>query len=95
MLFFASGDAMMGDKVSRHGSGVIPFEVRVKAPKTVSEVVLFRNNEPVEKWQPGSAEFNLEWKDDEAPAHERLWYYCRVQCEDESLAWASPIWFTH
>ena len=29
----------------------------------------------------------------EAPDAERAWYYVRLHCTDDELAWSSPIWF--
>jgi len=93
MLYFGSGDAMMGDKLQRLGRSSLPFNVRVKAPRKINNVVIFRNNGKVKTWEPGTRKVELEWTDEKPPTDKRLWYYVRVQCADDSLAWASPIWF--
>ena len=92
-LFVTSGKAMMGDKVRRRGTGPIPFHAEVRTDRPVKEVVLFRNNEIIRREHPEEQSFSLDWKDEQPPAEDKLWYYVRVQCEDGNLAWSSPIWF--
>jgi hypothetical protein len=93
MLFFSSGDAMMGDVVDRSSDGPIPFQVTASTPSPVQELVIFRNNEVVYEGHPGKKQLEITWKDLQPPPAERLWYYVRIHCEDDQLAWSSPIWF--
>ncbi|VGO13919.1 hypothetical protein PDESU_02476 [Pontiella desulfatans] len=91
-LQFSAGNAIMGDKVKRP-NGPIKFLVKAVAPDAIKEVVIFRNNKIVHRAAPGKAEMVLAWTD-QAPLDEKhVWYYTRIQTNDEELAWSSPIWF--
>ena len=92
-LFFSAGDAMMGDKVERTGNGPISFHIKALAKSPVKQVVIFRNNEIVYEDNPGEKELEIDWTDRNPPAEKKLWYYARIHCEDDALAWSSPIWF--
>jgi hypothetical protein len=92
-LFFSAGDAMMGDKVIRSDDGPISFNLTASTHSPVKQIVIFRNNEIVYQGQPGKTELELDWRDLRPPVDERLWYYTRIHCEDDALAWSSPIWF--
>lgn len=92
-LYFASGDAIMGDVVSRAGAEPISFRTRIVTDKPLTEVVIFRNNEVVHRATPNVSEVDLQWSDPAPPDTERLWYYVRARRQDDELAWSSPIWF--
>jgi hypothetical protein len=92
-LFFSAADAMMGDKVDRAEDGPISFRITARTHSPVQHVVVFRNNEVVYEAQPGKTQLEISWRDLEPPPEERLWYYVRIHCEDDALAWSSPIWF--
>lgn len=92
-LFFSSGSAMMGDKVFRP-QGAIPFNVKSVARNNIKELVIFRNNEIVYRSQPGTREVKVDWIDDNPLNLPLAWYYARIHCDDNELAWTSPIWFT-
>ena len=91
--FVRSGDAMMGDKVARHGSSPIAFQIHAVSMRPVSRVVIFRNNEIVYDAETNETEILLDWADAHPPPENRLWYYIRIRCADGELAWSSPIWF--
>jgi len=95
-LRLTSGDAMMGDVVKRP-PGSIPFAVRARAARPIRQLVVFRNNEVVHRAEGLGADVDLAWTDTAPPAASaaapRLWYYARIQAEDDELAWTSPIWF--
>ena len=60
----------------------------------IKNVVLFRNNEIVYESSPAKKEVTLSFTDKELPTgEETLWYYTRIQTDDEHLTWSSPIWF--
>lgn len=92
-LFFSSGDNMMGDTVQQDGDNPIDFHFTALAGSPVKELVIFRNNESVYTTVPGTEEVKINWRDKEPPAEKHLWYYVRIQCQDDELAWTSPIWF--
>jgi len=91
-LRFSAGRAIMGDKV-KHPEGAIDFRITALAMRNISELVIFRNNEIVYRTEPGRKEFDTEWTDKKPPKENALWYYARIQAEDNELAWSSPIWF--
>ncbi|MFC1735366.1 DUF3604 domain-containing protein [Candidatus Hydrogenedentota bacterium] len=93
MLFFSSGDAMMGDKVERRGNGPIEFHIRARSLRKFDELVVFRNNEQVLRTAPKAKEIDLKWTDEEPLREDFVWYYVRLQTDNGELAWASPIWF--
>jgi hypothetical protein len=91
-LLFQQGEHIMGDKVE--GNPDKPtFSVRATAMHPIREVVIFRNNQIVHRVQPGTKSVQFEWRDQSPAAADRHWYYTRVHCEDDELAWSSPIWF--
>jgi hypothetical protein len=82
----------MGDKVQ--GAPDNPtFTVRAVAMKPIKEIVIFRNNQIVHRVEPGAKTVQFDWRDQSPGAADRHWYYTRVHCEDDELAWSSPIWF--
>ncbi|MBT7297977.1 MAG: DUF3604 domain-containing protein [Victivallales bacterium] len=91
-LLFQQGDHLMGDKVTGRPDQPT-FSVRATAMHPIKEVVIFRNNQIVHRVQPGSKTIEFEWRDQSPATAERHWYYTRVHCEDDELAWSSPIWF--
>ena len=95
-VLLKSRQAMMGDVVKRP-DGPIAFALRARAARPVRELVLFRNNHPVHRAEGLGTDVDLEWTDPAPPAASpdtpRLWYYARIQTDDDELAWTSPIWF--
>jgi hypothetical protein len=91
-LLFQQGDHLMGDKVQGAPDKPV-FSVRAAAMHPIKEVVIFRNNQIVHRIQPGTKSVEFEWRDQSPAAADRHWYYTRVHCEDDELAWSSPIWF--
>ncbi|MHC4301844.1 MAG: DUF3604 domain-containing protein, partial [Planctomycetota bacterium] len=89
---FSGGSALMGDKIARP-RGAVRFTVNGNALRKITEVVIFRNNEPVCTEQISDKEFSVDWTDPAPPQEQFLWYYARFQAVDNELAWSSPIWF--
>jgi hypothetical protein len=94
LLFVTSGDAMMGDVVKREGKEPIPFYVRAAALRPIHEIVIWRNNEIVYRAEPNATTIEIDWTDDAPLDVDHAWYYVRLHCADNELAWSSPIWFT-
>lgn len=90
-LLFRQGEHLMGEKVTGE-PGDQPFAVKAVALQSIKELVIFRNNEVVHRVEPGRESVEIEWRDP-APPEGRAWYYARVHCADNELAWSSPIWF--
>ncbi|MGM0491283.1 MAG: hypothetical protein ACQESR_31540, partial [Planctomycetota bacterium] len=61
------------------------------------ELVIFRNNTIVYQIEPAQKKLEINWTDPAPPEPTekmpRLWYYARIQAEDDELGWTSPIWF--
>lgn len=98
-LLFQSGEAIMGDKV-KWDNEPITFNIKAVALNPVKELVIFRNNEVVYRIEPNQKEIEMQWTDENPVITKyawykknNLWYYVRIQTEDEELAWSSPIWF--
>ncbi|MFW6170137.1 MAG: DUF3604 domain-containing protein [Planctomycetota bacterium] len=95
-LLLRAGDAMMGD-VAKHPSTAIVLTGTALAQCPIRELVIFRNNEIVHQIKPGKKQLEINWTDPAPPRPTRetprLWYYARIQTEDDEMAWTSPIWF--
>lgn len=97
-LFFASGNAIMGDKVIENKQDTstrlsIPFKVEAEALTDIKEVVIFRNNKIIYKSEPKQQTLDLNWEDESLLDADFVWYYVRIHTVDDELAWSSPIWF--
>lgn len=92
-LFVNSGTAIMGDKVIRFGTGVIPFHIRAVADRPIRRVVILRNNQVILDAINQTNEIDLDWKDEKPLDKKAVWYYVRIHRDDNELAWSSPIWF--
>jgi len=92
-LRFSAGDAIMGDKVKRK-DGPISFVTEAVALHDIVEVVIFRNNQVVHRTAPNAPKCTAYWTDRHPLTEAQSWYYARIQCRDNELAWSSPIWFT-
>jgi hypothetical protein len=82
----------MGDRV-KHPQGSININVTATSMRNIKELIIFRNNKPVYRLEPGKKEIELDWTDTQSTDAETLWYYVRFQAIDDELAWSSPIWF--
>ena len=91
-LLFKTKNAIMGDKIQLSSNPDYNFTVKGLASSPIMEVVIFRNNKIVHIEAPEKKEFNIEWKDSN-PMVTPTWYYTRLICEDNEMAWSSPIWF--
>jgi len=92
-LLLRTQQALMGDKVLLSSNPEYKFQVKAWALRNINEVVIFRNNEIIYKSVPNEKEINIEWEDTKPLRLKFAWYYTRIQCADNELAWSSPIWF--
>ncbi|MCP4314171.1 MAG: DUF3604 domain-containing protein [Bacteroidetes bacterium] len=93
-LYFASGDALMGDKLERKPSRKsLDFTIKVVTESPLDKVVIFRNNQVVHEMPASGSTMEINWTDPSPLKEDRLWYYVRVERADGELAWSSPIWF--
>ncbi len=86
------GNRLMGEAFET--SGRPPIKASVIGTGPIARVVLFKNNELVYTATPNGREVEFEYRDDSVELGES-YYYIRVEQEDGSLAWASPIWVTY
>jgi hypothetical protein len=91
-LSFCTQKAFMGDKVPLSSIPDYKFQIKAVAFTNIVEVVIFRNNKIVYREVPDEKEISLEWEDHK-PFKENSWYYSRIHCADNEIAWSSPIWF--
>lgn len=92
-LLFRTKQALMGDKVLMSSNSNYKFHIKALASANINEVVIFRNNEIIYKVVPNEKEITVEWEDIKPLKAGSAWYYTRIQCDDNELAWSSPIWF--
>ncbi len=84
--------ALMGDIVPVQDKPRLRIYVRGTRP--VRTLTIVRNGEIVFSCTPDRRTVALTYTDDTPPDSAEVYYYIRVQQEDERLAWSSPIWFT-
>jgi len=91
VLDFRMGEAFMGEEIAADG----PQRIRVRARGTndIAAIHVIRDGEYIYKHEPGSAEAEFEYLDNEAESGDH-WYYVRVEQADGELAWSSPIWIS-
>ncbi len=70
-------------KIHLHGTG--PF----------ASVVLIKDNDVAQSWQPRQATFDAEWTDPRPTPGKTSYYYVRGEQADGELVWASPMWITY
>lgn len=92
-LYFASGDAIMGDKLGLTDRPV-EFAIEASANRPIREAVIFRNNEPAFTQKTNDKAIQLTWTEKTPALYGHNWYYCRIETKDGELAWSSPIWLT-
>lgn len=91
-LLFCTETAFMGDKVFITSIQDYKFKIKAVAMTNIEEIVIFRNNKIIYREVPLMKEVDLEWQD-KKPLKGNTWYYSRVLCSDNEIAWSSPIWF--
>ena len=71
-----------------------PPKIRVKVLGTdpILEIDIIRDQQFVYHSEPGTAEVDFEFVDNEPPASGESYYYVRIEQRDRNVAWASPIW---
>ena len=42
---------------------------------------------------PNQKKISVDWEDTKPLRSGSAWYYTRIQCADNEIAWSSPIWF--
>lgn len=91
------GDLRIGNRLRGEAfetSGRPPLKARVIGTGPIARVVLFKNSELVYTATPNGRQVEFECRDDSVGLG-ASYYSVRVEQEDGSLAWASPIWVTY
>ncbi|GIW82975.1 MAG: hypothetical protein KatS3mg105_4782 [Gemmatales bacterium] len=70
------------------------FEIAVRAPRPIAKLHIIRNNKYVYSAEPKKSEWTIRYADMDAQPGTTSYYYVRVEQDDGSLAWASPMWIT-
>jgi hypothetical protein len=92
VLDVRSGDHLMGDGLK---TGSAPeLKVRVIGTAPVARVLILRDSDVVETFEPGKPEYEIKWTDPK-PAAGTHYYYVRVEQADKQLAWSSPLWIEY
>ena len=71
------------------------LEIKAIGTAPVAKLHVIRDNKYVFSTEPGTAEVNLRFADDDARPGQTHYYYIRVEQADGNLAWASPMWITY
>jgi hypothetical protein len=86
-----SGEHVMGDEFN--AVGPVKLAVHIRGTGPVKRVDIIKDFKYVYSTEPGKAEVEFAWTDDEQNRPPGLsWYYVRAIQSDGELAWASPIW---
>ena len=74
-----------------------PPKIRVKIIGTdpIQEIDIIRDQKFVYHAEPGTAEVDFEFVDNEPPSSGESYYYVRIQQRDRNMAWSSPIWVNY
>lgn len=86
------GDHIMGDAFQTTRRPALT--VRAHGTGPIKRVVVIKDNAIVFTATPEGKDADLEYRDDTAAPGES-YYYVRVEQNDGSLAWSSPIWVTY
>ena len=86
-----SGEHLMGDEFV--ADGPVKLAVFIHGTSPVARVEIIKDFKYVYSTEPGRAQVEFAWTDDEANRPPGLsWYYVRAIQKNGELAWASPIW---
>ena len=90
---------MMGDAFSSAQAPVLNLHLVGTAP--FEKVVLVKDDEEIQTWEPKQAEVKLTWTDPSPSAGKTSYYYFRGEQQKQAkeshgeLVWASPMWITY
>jgi hypothetical protein len=68
------------------------IHVKVLGTDDILKVDIIRDQKFVYHAEPGTAEVDFEFVDNEPPSGGESYYYVRIEQRDRNLAWSSPIW---
>ncbi len=86
-----SGEHLMGDEFT--AGGPVKLGVFIRGTSPIARVDIIKDFKYVYSTEPGKAQVEFAWTDDEQGRPPGLsWYYVRAIQRDGELAWASPIW---
>ena len=71
------------------------LQILVHGTRPISRVHVIRDNEYVYTMEPDKQQLRLSYTDQDAAPGEAHYYYVRVEQQDGSLAWASPMWIRY
>jgi hypothetical protein len=80
---------LQGDELK--SSSIPELTAHIVGAGPVKRVVVVRDNQYIYTQQPGSATYDLRYRE-ASLAPGRHYYYVRVEQEDRNAAWSSPIW---
>lgn len=87
-------ERFMGEELLLEGDEIPPLSIRLTGTSPFARVVVVRDGEEVEVFEPNESLVELEWTDPEAPSDGTSHYYVRGEQDDGELVWTSPIWVT-
>lgn len=90
-LVFEINDHLMGEEFESQ-EPVRAF-VDVNSESLIRWIEIVKNNETVYRFGGEGHHSTFRWEDPN-PTPGTSWYYLRVICRDDNMAWSSPIWVT-
>ncbi len=80
----------MGDAFA--SSRAPKIRVKVIGTDPIQKIDIIRDKQFVYHAEPGTAEVDFEFVDNQPPPSGESYYYVRIEQRDRNLAWSSPIW---
>ncbi len=75
-IFFSSGNKIMGDVCKLPQK--FNFHIEAKTIENIKEIVVFRNNKIVKKFDLDRSYFEVKWEDSDPLKKDFIWYYVRL-----------------
>jgi hypothetical protein len=91
VLRVSSGDHFMGDEWRQNEPPTL--DIQVMGTDGLKQIDIIKDFQFVYTTDPEGNTFELKWQDNQFTPGTHL-YYVRVQQDDTSLAWGSPVWIT-
>ncbi|MBN1918731.1 MAG: DUF3604 domain-containing protein [Verrucomicrobia bacterium] len=91
LIEFSVNGHGMGNEAPAAGDVPVVVAYRVEADRPIVAVQIVRDNANVHREDPVGSSCSGEWRDP-ASRSPGVFYYLRVELEDNAFAWSSPVW---
>ncbi len=86
---FEANGAMMGETIQMKRGETLSIDISTWADSDIGTVLLIRNGETVNEWNPNSKEFSTRY---DIAVDGDGWYRLEVKADDAGFAYTNPIW---